>query len=141
MNNFLWCKCGEKWQPIAAIVLRVAVGAIFVAHGLLKVADVSLFAGFLESLNVPMAGALAMFVAWFEVLGGGALILGLFTHWVSKIFAFIMLVALFLVHWQNGFFITNNGYEFVLLLFVASVSPMITGPGKWSADDMLFKNK
>ena len=140
MKNFLMCKCSERWQALAPLFLRVVVGAVFLAHGWLKIGDVAAFAGSLDSFGVPAAGTVAFLVAWLEVLGGAALILGLLTHILSKLFAIEMVVALFLVHWGNGFYVMDNGYEFVLLLVAATVSLMVTGPGKWALDDKILKS-
>ena len=87
---------------------------------------------FLGSLGVPLAGLFAYFIIALEIFGGLALIAGIYTHWVAKLFALEMLSAFFLVHIKNGFYVADGGYEFVLLLFSASLSFSITGPGKWS---------
>jgi putative oxidoreductase len=50
-----------------------------------------------------------------------------------------MVVAIFSVHFANGLFMSNNGYEFGLALLAASVSLAISGAGKVSADDVLVK--
>jgi len=138
MQSLLTCKCSEKWADIAPLLLRVAAGAIFFLHGYLKVGDVAGFSGFIGTLGVPAPEIIGPVVIWMEIIGGIALVLGLLTHWVAKILAIEMLVALFLVHWDKGFYVSNNGYEFALLLVVVLISLMVTGPGKWALDKMLF---
>lgn len=116
------------------MVLRVALGAIFIVHGWDKFGDVSAVEGFLASLSVPAAGLLAWVVTLVELLGGIALVLGVMTHWAGKLLAVNMLFALILVHFKNGFLVSAGGYEFVLILLAASLSIAISGPGKHSLD-------
>ena len=88
----------------------------------------------LGSLGFPAPDIFAVILIAAEVVGGAALIVGLYTHWAAKILAFVALVALLTVHVTKGFFVSGGGYEFVLLLFAASISLAITGAGKWSLD-------
>jgi len=50
-----------------------------------------------------------------------------------------MLVAIFSVHFANGFFMSANGYEFAFALLGASVALMFSGAGKYSLDALFFK--
>ena len=121
-------------QDLAPFLLRVVVGAIFLAHGWQKLSGgVEGVEAFLFGLGFPMAGLFAVLLIAAEVLGGILLILGAFTHWVAKILAFVALIALVVVHLPNGF-IGAGGYEFILLILVSCISIMITGPGRWSVD-------
>jgi putative oxidoreductase len=47
-----------------------------------------------------------------------------------------MLVAIATVHWKNGFFNSNGGYEFNLLIVAAAIALAFTGPGTISIDDL-----
>ena len=119
---------------LAPFLLRVVVGAIFLAHGWQKfVGGVPGTEAFLAGMNFPLPGLLAVLLIAAEVLGGILLILGAFTHWTAKILAFVALVALVTVHLANGF-TGPGGYEFILLILVSCISLMITGPGKYSVD-------
>lgn len=134
------CKCSEKWGPVAPLVLRLAVGVIFAAHGYQKwTGGVENVAGFFASAGIPAALYSAYLVTFLELAGGILLVLGLFTHWLAKLFALEMLVAFFFVHMGKGIFVQSGGYELVLLLFAASVSLMISGGGKWALEDKLFR--
>ncbi len=130
--NILNCRCSDKWNAWAPLVLRVVVGITFALHGWQKVsAGNEAIAGFLDSLGIPAAGFFAFVVTYVELLGGIALILGVLTHWAAKLLLIDMAVALFTAHISSGFFLPA-GYEFVLLLAAACFSIMITGPGKWA---------
>lgn len=118
---------------VAPLVLRVATGLIFLMHGWQKlwmgIAGVS---GFLGSLGFPAPEVMAVLLIAAELGGGILLILGVLTHWVSKILAFVALIAFLTVHVSQGFFIAEGGYEFIILIFAACISLTITGPGKWA---------
>ncbi|MBI1998759.1 MAG: DoxX family protein [Parcubacteria group bacterium] len=132
--KWLHCKCFEKYPDVAHLVLRLSAGLVFVAHGWQKYPNLIAFGDFLDSLGVPLSGFFAVLVVGVEIIGGSALILGLFTHWAAKLLALDMLAAFFLFHVTNGLFVQNNGFELVLLLFAASFVLMIEGAGKWSLD-------
>ena len=138
MMNFM-CKCAEKYGEHAPLVMRVAVGVIFLAHGYQKwTGGVDNVATFFASAGIPLAAFFAYLVVYLELFGGALLILGIFTHWLAKLFAIEMAVAFFFVHAGKGFFLSNGGYEFVLLLFAASVSLVITGGGKWALENKFW---
>ncbi len=135
------CNCASRAADLAPFLLRVVVGVIFAVHGYQKLMmGVPGVSGFLGSLGFPVPDVFAVLLIAAELVGGILLILGLFTHWAAKILAFVAIVALVTVHLKNGFSLATGGYEYILLIFVASVSLMITGPGKWSLDSMMKKH-
>ena len=103
---------------VALTIIRVIVGIVFFVHGWQKVFMFGFggVGGFFGSLGIPAAGFFAVVVSLLELLGGLALILGFATRLVGLLLAIDMLVALFVVHISNGFFVSENGYELVLLL-------------------------
>lgn len=139
--NILNCKCAEKWEAYAPLILRVVVGIIFAMHGYQKLTQFGLegTTGFLASLGFPAASVFAVLLIAAELGGGILLILGLFTHWVAKILAIVSIVALFTVHISKGFFMATGGYEFILLILATTLSLMITGPGKYALDAKINK--
>jgi putative oxidoreductase len=97
--------------------------------------------GFLSGLGFPMASLFAYILAYGELVFGAMMIIGLLTHWVAKYHIIVAIVALFAVHISKGFFVSGGGYEFILLILAASVSVLLTGPGKWSVDEMWLKKR
>ena len=69
-----------------------------------------------------------------EVFGGLALIAGLLVRPAAVVLALTMIVAIAVVHLENGLFLANNGYEFGLALLAASVALAIRGAGSLSVD-------
>ncbi|MDP2593495.1 MAG: DoxX family protein [bacterium] len=143
MSNFLFCDCGAKWQGIAPLFLRLATGAIFAMHGYQKLNEMGVeqFAGFLDSLGVPAAMFFAWVVITVELIGGIALIIGVLTRFLSILLCIDMLVAFFLVHLEKGFYLSNGGYEFVMILFASALALSMTGAGALSLDSLFCGNK
>ena len=129
---------GLKDNGIA--LLRIGIGGVFVAHGIQKLAVFGIggLAGFLGQIGVPFPTLSAVAVTAAELLGGLALVAGLFTRWAALPLAFSMVVAAVTVHLKNGFFLPN-GIEYVLTLFLARVALALTGSGSFSVDRLLEK--
>jgi uncharacterized membrane protein YphA (DoxX/SURF4 family) len=86
--------------------------------------------GFFGSLGFdPMW---AYVVAYVEFIGGIAIALGAATRLFGSLFAIIMVVAIYAVHFKNGFNNMGGGYEFNLLLLACSIAIALIGPGKMS---------
>jgi len=132
--NIFKCSCADKWGETAPLILRIATGLIFFLHGWMKLANVSGVAGMLTGLSVPVAGLFAWIITLLEVGGGIALIFGVATHWISKLLAFEMLVAVLLMYASKG-----NFDQTAFLLFASSFSLMVSGAGKWGCDGMCRK--
>ena len=120
------------------LLLRVALGLVFVMHGWQKLTVLghSGVTGFLGSIGVPWPALNATLLIATELGGGLALLLGAFTRVAGALTAFAMLVATVLVHLPNGFFLPN-GYEFAATLLVSSVAVAFTGAGAYSVDALL----
>jgi putative oxidoreductase len=117
----------------AALVLRIGLGIMFIAHGLLKVLVFTLpgTVGFFESVGFP--GWTAYIVAYAEIGGGVLLLAGFAVRAVSLAFIPVLLGATF-VHLGNGwvFSNTNGGWEYPAFLTLAVVVQALLGPGKYA---------
>lgn len=122
-------------HDLALLVLRVALGAIFIAHGGQKLFWFGI-AGTTEAfvgMGVFLPEITAPAVAIAEFFGGLALVAGLFTRLAAGSIAVVMLGAMVMVHLPAGFFLPN-GIEFVLMNFAAAVALALLGAGAYSVD-------
>lgn len=127
----------------AALALRLPVGAILAAHGAQKL--FGWFGGYgldgtgqwMASIGLAPGYLMALLAGSAEFFGGLALVLGLLTRPAALLSAFTMLVAIFSVHIGNGLFMSNNGYEYALALFAATLALGIQGAGHFSLDQRL----
>jgi putative oxidoreductase len=123
--------------------LRVGAGVIFAAHGAQKLFGwfggygLEGTAGWMTSIGLEPGLLMATMAGGAEFFGGLLLILGLLVRPVALMLAVTMLVAIVMVHLQNGFFLTNNGYEFGLALLAISIGLVFRGAGSLSADRLL----
>lgn len=137
---------------LGLLVLRIALAAIFFAHGGNKL--FGLFGGpnigaggltsasqFFETLGLHPPFVFAVTEATLEVVGSILLALGFLTRWASAALAIAMGVAIWKVHLQWGFFLNwtgapdrGHGIEFAFLLCLALLALALTGGGDWSLD-------
>jgi putative oxidoreductase len=121
---------------LGLLILRLAVGAILIAHGLQKfmVTTMAGVEGMFEGLGIPVAGIVAPVFATAEIVAGALLVLGLVTRIAAALGAAMAIGALVTVHLSAGFFAQDGGYEFVLLLAAAGLALALTGAGRFSLD-------
>jgi putative oxidoreductase len=130
----------------ALLVLRLALGIVLLAHGSQKV--LGLFGGPGLSGTFKMFGSMGIppFFSTLDIaaefLGGLFLIIGFLTRISALGIAAVMVVAVYMVHWQNGFFMNwfgrmpagKEGFEFHILAFGAAIALAIKGGGRLSLD-------
>jgi putative oxidoreductase len=125
---------GVANADLAATILRVSMGALFLAHAGLKlfVFTPAGTAGYFASLGLP--GPLAYLVIAAELFGGMALILGAWTRWVSLALVPILLGSIYVPHGAAGFFFSNEGggWEFPAFWAVALVVQALLGDGAFA---------
>jgi len=135
-------------DDVAALVLRLTLGVVFFPHGMQKL--LGWFGGpgfsgmmgmFTDKMAIPAVFAFLAIMA--EGLGSLGLITGLLTRVAAFGIAVNMAVAVYLMHYQNGFFMNwfgnqkGEGFEYHLLVIGIAIVLMITGGGKWSVDKTL----
>lgn len=122
-----------RTAPYAALVLRVALGAMFVAHALLKYYVFTLpgTVQFFQGLGLP--GALAYVTFWAELIGGALILLGLGARYVSVALVPILLGAAW-AHAGNGwvFSAPNGGWEYPVFLVAVSAAVALLGDGAYA---------
>lgn len=122
-------------QQWGIAILRMAIGFTFFMHGWQKLFEMGVpgVAGFFGQLGIPAPMAAATLISVLELVGGAALIAGLFTRWVSIPLAIDMLVAALLVHVPAGFF-APNGVELVFVLPGGTAALALAGLGAFAVD-------
>ena len=122
-----------RTAPYAALVLRVSLGVMFVAHAYLKIAVFTLpgTAQFFEAVGFP--GFLAYPTTAAELIGGILLILGVYTRVVTAALVPVLIGAT-MVHLGNGwvFSAEGGGYEYPLFLIAASATQVLLGDGAYA---------
>jgi len=124
----------SRTAPYAALLLRVTLGGVFLAHAALKlfVFTPAGTAKFFASVGVP--GELAYLTIAAEIIGGVALIVGFRTRIVALALTPILLGAIVLVHGSAGFFFNNpnGGWEYPAFWIVALVAQALLGDGAYA---------
>jgi putative oxidoreductase len=124
----------SRTAPYAALILRLTLGVMFIAHSLvLKYFMYTLpgTAQFFESIGLP--GALAYLTFWAELVGGMALVAGFATRWVSLALIPILAGATW-VHLGNGWVFSgaNGGWEYPVFLIAVSLVQSLLGDGAYA---------
>jgi putative oxidoreductase len=124
-------------KDVAGLVLRTAIGGTLVAHGIRHWRTLDGTARWFGSIGFKQPRLQAAASAVVEVGAGAALIAGAGTPIAASAVVGTMTVAARSVHLENGFFITAEGYEYVLNLSAASIALAAIGPGSLSVDRVL----
>lgn len=126
----------SSFQPLGLLVLRIALGLIFLTHGYPKLTR---SAAALQSLFVQhgLPAKLVYVSGVLETFGGILLILGLFTRPAGLLLAIEMGVAIVKVHSGHGIMALHE-YEFPLALGTACLALATVGAGFISADNLLW---
>ena len=132
----------DSWS---GFILRLTVGLVMFPHGAQKL--LGWFGGygfsgtmdaFTGKMGMPWIIAFLVIIA--ESLGALALLAGFLTRFTAASLAVIMLGAIAMAHWQNGFFMNwfgqqaGEGFEYHLLMIGMCFALVLAGGGKWSVD-------
>jgi putative oxidoreductase len=125
-------------RDVAGLALRAAIGGTMIAHGIRHGRTLDGTARWFASIGFRQPKVQATAV---EVGAGAAVLAGAATPLAASAVVGTLAVAARSVHIPNGFFITREGYEYVLNLSVASVALAAIGPGRLSVDHVLGIDK
>lgn len=140
-------KTDESW---AGLILRIGLGSVIVAHGAQKL--LGWFGGvgfegtmgfFTQKMGLPWLVAFLVIIG--ESLGSLGLIAGFLTRFTAASFIVIMLGAIAMVHWPQGFFMNwfgqqqGEGFEYHILVIAMSAAFVLIGGGKWSLDGVIAR--
>ena len=128
---------------LGLLILRAVVGLTMAAHGAQKLfgwwggSGIAGWAQVVTKLRIRPAAPWAWIAALSEFGGGLLFALGLLSPLGSLAIIGTMLVAIATVHWPNGFWNTNRGYEFNLTVMAGVVAIGLAGPGTYSVDQAI----
>lgn len=122
----------ENLGDVGLLILRIALGIIFLYHGWMKVKN--------PKATKAQMGSFMVFIGIAELLGGIAVLFGFLTEFAAIGLAIIMLGAIYkkVFEWKTPFTaMDKTGWEFDLILLVAALALLFTGAGQYSADAFL----
>ena len=126
-----------RTAPYAALLLRLSLGVMFVAHALLKLLVFTLpgTAQFFQSMGLP--GPLAYLVFAAELVGGALLIAGIGSRWVAAAVVPLLLGTIW-AHAGNGWLFSapNGGWEYPAFLTVAALVQALLGDGAYALSNL-----
>lgn len=143
----------KNYRQISPLFLRLIIGAGFMTHGWAKLSrGTAGFEKLLSQLDVPFAHINSLIVPYVELLGGLAILTGLFVSIAAIPLIATMLVAMFSIHIHYGFSAIKTigltpqgplfgppGYEINLLYIAGLISLILTGAGFFSVDALIAK--
>ena len=124
----------------AMVVLRFAVGVVFLAHGLKHFRSREKTMAWAASIGLKSPAIQWMFMTFAEIGIGVGFLAGFLTSFAAAGLVAMMVGAFWTVHRFAGFWITarpDEGYEYVFVLVAAATAIALIGPGEWSVDHAL----
>jgi putative oxidoreductase len=121
----------EDWAPRVLSILRIVAAVLFFEHGSQKLFG---FPPRLEGAPGPEIVSLLGAAGIMEIIGGGLLILGLFTRPVAFLAAGEMAIGYWVAHAPKSFFPALNGGDAAILYCFIFLYIFFAGPGPWSLD-------
>ncbi len=127
----------QSWAPRALSVLRIVTAFLFMVHGsakLLHVPHQAMFDNLKLMSQLGLQGVL-------ELVGGGLLVIGLFSRPIAFLLCGDMAVAYFIAHWPKSWLPILNGGELAVLFCFVFLYVWIAGPGPWSVDAAMRRGR
>ena len=134
MNHETMASHDRTAVDVALLVVRVVAGVIFAAHGAQKLFGAFGGQGLAGITAEPPngLGSLGYPVAIGEFFGGLGLIFGFLTRFSAASLIVIMIGAIAMVHGKNGFFLSEQGFEYNLALIGLLAPTLFAGPGRFA---------
>ncbi|MFC0189218.1 DoxX family protein [Fictibacillus aquaticus] len=127
------------------LIIRLVIGLSLAAHGAQKLFGwfggygLKGTGGWLESIGVKPGYTMALVAGLAELAGGLLFASGLFLWAGAGLIAATMVVAIVKVHASNGYWVSQNGYEYNLAIIAAVIGVAMIGAGDYSLQHLFFK--
>lgn len=129
---------------LGLLIIRLVIGLTIIGHGSQK-----LFGWFggggiaktgqgFEAMGIKPGGFMALLVGLAEFIGGIFVAAGFFTIVGSILIIITMVGAITMVHYKNGFWSSDGGYEYNVVMIAAAAGVALIGAGEYSFDIMMF---
>ncbi|WP_029100889.1 DoxX family protein [Brevibacillus thermoruber] len=124
-------------MDLGLLIIRLVVGLTFVGHGAQKLFGwfggygLKGTGGWLESIGLKPGVTMALLAGLGELVGGLLFAAGVGTWVGALLIALTMLVAIVKVHGANGYWATQNGFEYNLVLIAVAIGVALIGPGAY----------
>ena len=126
---------GNLLHDITHWGISASIGITFIVHSLKKF-DPG-WQEWLISIGIPPE--LQLPIALAEFIGGILLVVGVLTRITGAVLGIILLGAIFHIRWDNGFFVSNGGWEWDLVMLAAVLAIIAAGPGRMSISHAVKK--
>lgn len=129
---------------IGLLLIRLVIGISFIGHGAQKLFGwfgghgIKGTGGFFDSIGIKPGVTMAVLAGLTELIGGALFALGLLTPLAAVMIAGTMMVAIIKVHGSNGYWATENGYEYNLMIIAVVIGIALTGSGQYALDAIIF---
>jgi putative oxidoreductase len=132
-------------KTLVPLLLRLALAAIFIFHGVGKVAGKNPVTDASHEMGTNWNPSLPVWqqvlVAYGELFGGIALAIGFLTRLAAVGLGVIMAGAIATVHWPNGFEARSGGFEYAFALLAICLALVLMGGGVLSLDRLIFRRR
>lgn len=127
----------DRYERYGPLILRIGIGLTMLFSGLAKVTGLAGVTRFFAGVGIPLPGIMAPLVAFIELLGGIAMLLGLGVRVVGLLFAIIMVVAILTTKVTAPGGMTFSAVRLDLLVLTGSLALAFTGAGELSVDSLM----
>ncbi|WP_319480327.1 DoxX family protein [uncultured Draconibacterium sp.] len=127
----------KKLDNVILLLIRLILAYGFYSPAKMKLKDINSIASWFESMNYPLPTLSAYLATITETAGVILLLIGLGTRLISIPLIFVMMVAIFTVHFSNGFNAGDNGFEIPLYYIAMLLTLLVFGSGKFSVDNYI----
>jgi putative oxidoreductase len=117
---------------LALLILRLALAAALLYHGVPKLMNYGGTVGFFQSANIPVPALSVAFAIVAEVGGGLLLLLGVAVDIAGLLIIIDMIGAIAFVHWAKGYDFTKGGWEYPFAVLCIALALALAGPGRYA---------